>query len=260
LRPKYNTFGSVTGRCTATSPAILNLPKTYRHFITASEGKVIIESDYSQMEIGVLAALSNDKQLIDDFNTGDVYLMFAGKAAITRDDAKQIVLGIIYGMSPKSVSLLLHIDVGAAIKLINEFYSVYPNVKAYLDNQIIDGEKNGYVQSITGLKRYRAEEYSSQGASFWEKNWFKNFPIQASAAAIFKTAIIELNKELHEQYIGDFKLLVPHYDALVYQVPTAKEQHYVSQVEQAMIRAMIKFLPVLRPKISTSSPGKEWQA
>ncbi|PSU28178.1 hypothetical protein CTM88_13675 [Photobacterium aquimaris] len=256
VKPQYQIVGTSTSRCTSRFPNLMNLPKDSRYVVRAAAGNCIIECDYKQMEIGVLAALSDDLQLITDFNSGDVYAAFAKEISATRDQAKMVLLGIIYGMSAASVAAKLAVTLVVATSYIEHFFIRYPKVKLYQDQLIHQGASKGYVESITGLRRSTNKQVlKTSTIQYWERNWFKNFPIQSSAASVFKQSFVELSRELR----GDqFRLLVPHYDAMVFEVPVFQAEHYISQVKAAMIRAMRKYFPLLTPQISVTQWGEAW--
>ncbi|WP_181164774.1 DNA polymerase [Enterovibrio norvegicus] len=256
VTPKYQVVGTSTSRCTSRSPNLMNLPKESRHILKAGYGTSIIECDYKQMEIGVLAALSGDKQLISDFNTGDVYEKFGAVLTITRAQAKVILLGLIYGMSAATIATQLGVTKVIAEAYIQGFFTRYPDVKKYQDELVAQGTKQGYVTSCTGLRRtVNRQVVKSSAILNWEQNWFKNFPVQSSASSVFKLSIVELARELHGE---QFKLLVPHYDAIVFEVPEAQASHYTEQVKAAMHRAMKKQFPMLDPQIDVKSCGQSW--
>ena len=256
VKPHYQIVGTSTSRCTSRSPNLMNLPKESRHILKAGHGNSIVECDYKQMEIGVLAALSGDQQLISDFNTGDVYEKFGTEFAISREQAKVVLLGLIYGMSASTVATQLGVTNVIAETYINRFFARYPDVKKYQNELVTQGVNQGYVTSCTGLRR-SVNRHVAKSSSIlnWEQNWFKNFPIQASAAAVFKLSIVELARELRGE---QFKLLVPHYDAIVFEVPEDQASHYTEQVKAAMHRAMKKQFPLLEPQIDVKSCGQSW--
>lgn len=256
VKPHYQIVGTSTSRCTSRSPNLMNLPKESRHILKAGHGNSIIECDYKQVEIGVLAALSGDRQLISDFNTGDVYERFGTALAVSREQAKVVLLGLIYGMSASTIATQLGVTKVIAETYINCFFARYPDVKKYQNELVTQGIEQGYVSSCTGLRR-SVNRLVTKSPSIlnWEQNWFKNFPIQASAAAVFKLSIVELAGELQGE---QFKLLVPHYDAIVFEVPENQTNHYTAQVKAAMHRAMKKQFPILEPQIDVKSCGKSW--
>lgn len=253
--PEYDTMGAVTGRCTSRNPNLMGLPRESRHIIRPERGMQIIECDYKQMEIGVLAGLSKDELLTKDFNTGDVYSRFAESVSISRDTAKTLVLGILYGMTTNTLATLLKADEGQASMLVEKFFSRYETVHQYQKELVKKGEQQGYLDSVSGLRRFVNNSAPKTTATrSWENNWFKNFPIQSSAATLFKQAIIDLADQLFGR---NFKLIVPHYDAIVFQAPTEESDMYTKQVEAAMFRAMKTQFPYLNPQIDVKANQAE---
>ncbi len=251
IRPSYKTMGAVTGRCTSTNPNIMGIPKIFRPVVIPSRPDFgIVECDYSQMEVGVAAALSNDGNLIADFNTADVYektgeLLFGGSSGGSRSKAKVIFLGIQYGLSRKTIAKLLETGVKEISNILDRLYARYSGLSRYLNELEKSGQETGYVESISGLKRYRL--YPRRTPNYWERNWFKNFPIQSSAAAIFKGAIIKIYKKLkYEQ----FNLLVPLYDSVIFECPLDCLIQTTRVVEHCMIDSMREYFPKLKPKVS----------
>lgn len=257
--PEYDTLGTVTGRCTSKNPNLMGLPRESRHIIRPESGMQIIECDYKQMEIGVLAGLSQDKLLTEDFNTGDVYSRFADSVYISRDTSKILVLGILYGMTTNTLATLLKTDESQAESLVEKFFSRYEKVRQYQKELVQKGQQQGYLESVSGLRRFANNNVTKTNAvRNWESNWFKNFPIQSSAATIFKQAIIDLADQL---YGRSFKLIVPHYDAIVFQVPIGESDNYIKQVQSAMFRAMKRQFPDLEPQIDVKKNHREgWGA
>ena len=258
IRPFYKTMGAVTGRCTSTNPNIMGIPKIFRPVVIPSRPDFgIVECDYSQMEVGVAAALAEDQNLIDDFNTSDVYekageLLFGRTGDGSRSKAKIIFLGIQYGLSQKTIARRLEITEKEASEILANLYARYGSLKKYLANLESTGKKNGYVESISGLRRYR--RYPEKAPNFWERNWFKNFPVQASAASVFKKAIIKMYNELKHE---SFHLLVPLYDSVVFECPRNRIKEITKVVEGCMISSMKEYFPKLRPKVSINNldPG-----
>jgi DNA polymerase I-like protein with 3'-5' exonuclease and polymerase domains len=256
IKPAYQIVGSSTGRCTSKKPNIMGLPKTMRHILRAEPNMSIVECDYKQMEVGVLAALSKDEVMLQDYNTGDIYQEFADKLSLKRDEAKLIFISIIYGMHSSTLALMLGQSELRAKQLIAGFHTRYRKLKVFQDALVHQGKSVGYVETKSGLKRFvNNSVYKSAAVTQWEENWLRNYPVQANAAIIFKKAIIELAHELFEPEYG-FKLLVPHYDAVVFQAPSSKVKHYTEQVKQAMIRSMRQMFPELNPQITVKDDVK----
>lgn len=257
IRPIYRTMGAVTGRCTSTNPNIMGIPKIFRPVVIPSRPDFgIVECDYSQMEVGVAAALSNDKNLINDFNTTDVYekaglLLFGCEGGDSRQKAKIIFLGIQYGLSTKTIAKRLEIPEIEAMKILRHLFSRYGALSGYLNDLEISGQDNGFVKNISGLMRFR--RYPEREANYWERNWFKNFPIQSSAASVFKSAIIKICQEFRNEQLH---LLVPLYDSIVFECPIDRLKEITGVVVDCMRNSMKEFFPMLKPKVTVndSSP------
>jgi len=253
VRPEYNVLGAVTGRCTSKNPNIMGIPKIFRPIIIPSRDDFgIVECDYSQMEVGIAAALARDDRLISDFNKGDVYefvgnWLFSKEKDISRDKAKTIFLGIQYGLSKNTIAKILNVSSQEIKKILNILYKRYEKLQLYLNKLEILGLQNGYVESVSGLKRYRFD--SELKPSYWENNWFKNFPIQSSASSVFKRSIIEIHKKLKNT---SFNLLVPLYDSVVFEAPINSLHETTEIVKACMIKSMQEYFPALKPRISVN--------
>lgn len=253
ILPFYRTLGTVTGRCTSATPNIMGIPKIFRNIVIPSRIDFgIIECDYSQMEVGVAAALSNDKNLIDDFNTRDVYeklglLLFGHSGHESRSKGKTIFLGIQYGLSRKTIARRIELSEKETSRVLDRFYTRYNTLSEYLFALEKAGQENGFVKSVSGLRRYR--RYPERMPNYWERNWFKNFPIQSSAASVFKSAIINIYQELRQK---PFHLLVPFYDSVVFECPLNQLEEITGVVVDCMIRSMKAYFPVLKPKVTVN--------
>jgi len=206
------------------------------------------------MDVGVVAALSNDAVLIADYNGGDVYSVLAQKLDIDRDRAKLVFLGILYGVGKQTLQLWLEKDEVAVGTLLEQFFSRYKALAAYQDKLIQQGERLGYVEAVTGLRR--SVNKSSLGQSVdvdairsWQRNWFKNYPVQASSAIVFKRAIIEVAENVEPR---TFKLIAPLYDALIFEVPLEQKDYYTDLVCSAMKRSMAAYFPNLNTHVTVN--------
>ena len=259
LKPDYQILGADTGRCTSKKTNIMGIPKQLRPMVKARNGYGIVECDYSQMEVGVLAALSGDHKLLEDYNSGDVYQKFADKLAIERSEAKQLFLAVLYGVGKSTLVAWLNMEKTSVDNVLTQFSQSYKRAMAYLDEQAALGERMGYVSTTTGLRRRinrRAVRASSDQKPLliWQRHWLRNFSIQANAAVVFKKSLIDLAENIQ---FSEFKLLVPHYDAIVFEAPLPQLSHYTDVVVASMKRAMTDIFPSLKPhvKVSDSDPS-----
>ncbi len=253
--PDYQIIGSETVRCTSRSPNLLGLPKEFRPIIRASYGMGIVECDYGQMEVGIMAALANDQQLLKDYNSGDVYTEFAVQLSVERDQAKLLFLTILYGVGIPTLSSWLSKSRIDAKKLVEQFYARYESVQKYQEQLISQGNSQGYVETNSGLKRkvnQTALNHSPNREELeqWQTNWFKNYPVQASAATIFKKAIMDVAKNISSQ---GFKLIAPMYDSIAFEAPTSELERYTNLVSAAMKRAMKAEFPELKPQVKINN-------
>jgi len=254
--PDYQVIGAETGRCTSKYPNLLGFPKELRTLVKSRPGYGIVECDYSQMEIGVMAAMADDEVMIADYNSGDVYQTLANALGLSRDRAKLVFLSILYGVGITTLTSWLQLNIAQTKQLVEQFFQRYHQVKRLQDSFVAQGNNAGYVQAVSGLRR-RVNFNAVQGANYqkkqllehWQNNWFKNFPIQASAAIVFKKAIITLA----ENNRGGLKLIAPMYDAIVFEAPLAELEQHTQVVESAMIRAMLERFSKLKPHIKVNN-------
>lgn len=261
--PDYQIVGSDTTRCTSRTPNLLGLPKELRPIIQATSGCGIVECDYGQMEVGVMAALAEDQQLIDDYNSGDVYQCFADQLAIKREQAKLLFLSILYGVSNKTLSQWLGQSLADTKRLTAEFFQRYPQVADYQKQLVEKGRANGCVETHSGLKRWVNQQayqaaYNREELDVWQTNWFKNFPVQAGSAIIFKMAIIDIATN---QSFDGFKLVAPMYDSIAFEAPLDNLENCTKVVVSAMRRAMKAQFPKLSPRVKINNQDTScWNA
>lgn len=255
LRPSYQTVGTATLRCTSSRPNLMGLPKEFRPLIIPrTTGWRIVELDYCQMDVGVIAGLSGDQTLIDDFNTGDIYSRIGVVLGTERAVAKQIVLAILYGVQANTLQSWLGVaDPRVPAGLLGTFFNRYPRLSAYLQELERAGKKNGYAECLSGVRRYCARPSTAAKPRHlvrWEKNWFRNFPVQATSATIFKNAIIRIGAKVSEL---NYNLLVPLHDSIVFEAPETELKEAITITASAMYEAFGAFFPKLQPRLSFGS-------
>lgn len=262
VKPDYRIMGSATGRCTSRNPNVMGIPKIFRPIVIPSQDDFgIVECDYSQMEVGILAALAEDENLIKDYNNGDVYKKvgkwLSGRGrGISRSKAKIIFLGLQYGLSKSTIAKRLEISKKETLELLKQLYEKYTRLSSYLEEQEILGFQRGYAQSISGLRRYRLNKDNQP--SYWENNWFKNFPVQSSASSIFKRAIVKMYQRLKD---APFHILVPLYDSVVFEAPLTRLEEITGIVKDCMISSMKDFFPTLKARVSVNDSDPScWNA
>ena len=253
--PDYQIIGSETSRCTSRSPNLLGLPKELRPIIRARAGFGIVECDYGQMEVGVMAALSGDTALIKDYNSGDVYQELATSMSLTREQAKLMFLSILYGVGETTLAAWLGISRGKAKGIVAAFFQRYPDVSDYQDKMVTEAQRNGHAISITGLRRWVNKAAFDSAPNRvelerWHKNWFRNFPVQAAAATVFKRAVIDIAENVVS---SGLKLIAPMYDSIAFEVPLAELEQNTELVTTSMKRSMRFYFPCLDPQIKVNN-------
>lgn len=233
LHTTFNQTVAATGRLSSTEPNLQNIPvrlalgrELRRAFIPDSPEYVFIDADYSQIELRVLAHISEDKSLISAFESGlDIHRLTASQVndmpyeLITpgqRNAAKAVNFGIIYGISAFSLSVDLGISKYDADKYINAYFAAYPNIKKYLDGSVDAAKRKGYAETIFGRRRPMPELNSPNfnTRSFGERV-AKNMPIQGAAADIIKIAMINVYNAFVDKGLKSKMLLQVHDELLV---------------------------------------------
>ena len=253
IHPLYKQALTLTGRLSSINPNIQNMPirtdlgKVIRDcFVSRFNGGQIFSSDYSQIELRVLAHMANDQVMIDLFNSNEDFhsstaaqIYEVDKADVTpamRRSAKAINFGIVYGMSAWGLSETLGISPIEANIYINKYFYRFSNVKVFLDKTVEDAKTNGYTKTIMNRVRFIPELANSNKAlvAFGERTAM-NSPIQGSAADIIKVAMVNVAK-----CMKDFKslLIAQVHDELVFDVYPGEEESLAAMVKEQMESAV----------------------
>jgi len=235
IHAEFNQAVASTGRLSSNNPNLQNIPirnqrgrEVRKAFICENENYVMLSADYSQIELRVIAALSEDPNMISAFNKNlDIHSSTAAKVFnvkledVTkeqRSNAKTVNFGIIYGVSAFGLSNQTSLTRSESKLLIESYYDAYPKLKNYISSQINFARENGYVETILGRKRYLRDINSRnaivRGAA--ERNAV-NAPVQGSAADIIKIAMIKIHEKFQESNFKS-KMLVQVHDELVFEV------------------------------------------
>jgi DNA polymerase-1 len=248
IHTSYNQAVTSTGRLSSVNPNLQNIPirdengrEIRRAFIPSDENHIILSADYSQIELRIMAAFSNDKEMIEAFRQGkDIHAITASKiykvaeSEVTpemRRKAKTANFGIIYGISSFGLSQRLNISRTEAKELIDGYFENFPRIKESMDEQIEFARKKGYVQTIMGRKRYLNDINSANSIvrGMAERNAI-NAPIQGSAADIIKVAMIRIFERFKDLGLKSGMILQVH-DELDFDV-------YKPELE--MVREIVK--------------------
>lgn len=232
VHTNFKQTGTATGRLSSTEPNLQNIPirtdlgrELRRFFVPENENYVIIDADYSQIELRLLANISDDKNMIDAFLSGeDIHTSTASAVfgvhldAVTsehRKRAKAVNFGIMYGIGEYSLSQDLGISVAQAKRYIESYLASYPEIDAYLKDTIQQAYKDGYVTTIFGRRRYISElKAQNRNLKSFGERVAMNSPIQGSAADIIKIAMINVSRKLKECNI-DARLILQVHDELL---------------------------------------------
>ena len=231
----YMQTVAATGRLSSNNPNLQNIPirtergrQVRKAFVPRDENYIMMAADYSQIELRIIASLSEEANMIEAFKKGeDIHASTASKVfnvpieEVTREqrsNAKTVNFGIIYGVSAFGLSNQTDLSRGEAKDLIDTYYKTYPQLRNYISEQIQFARENGYVQTVLGRRRYlkdiNAGNQIVRGAA--ERNAV-NAPIQGSAADIIKIAMINIHKRLTEENLKS-KMLLQVHDELVFDV------------------------------------------
>jgi DNA polymerase-1 len=256
LYPDYNQTVTATGRLSSSNPNIQNIPvrgeegrEIRKIFMPLKKNEKLLKADYSQIELRVLAHISGDVKLIEAFKNGaDIHSITASEVFGTppeflnkdqRRVAKTINFGIVYGISAYGLAKQLSISNGEAADFIDKFFLTFPGVRDYQQITKKSAAEKGYVQTLTGRKRFMANINSANRniREFAERAAI-NAPIQGTAADIIKIAMIHINEEFKKSGISA-KMILQVHDELVFSVPV-KELKMVEKIVKKNMECALK--------------------
>jgi len=248
-----------TGRLSSKNPNLQNIPaktewgKMIRQGFIAPEGYVLLSADYSQIELRILAHLSQDKRLVGAFKKGlDIHKAVSEGLGVSRRTAKAINYGIIYGMSPYGLAETLGITHQQAQRYINEFFALYPGVQNFILWCIKEAQTKGYLETILGRRRYLPEINSPHLATrLSAERMAINFPCQGSAADILKKAMIEVNPKIAN---CQGRMILTVHDELVFEIPQEK----INQSARLVKGIMENVVSLRVPLLVELTQGKNW--
>ncbi|MDR1467457.1 MAG: DNA polymerase I [Oscillospiraceae bacterium] len=266
----FNQTETRTGRLSSSDPNLQNVPvrtdagRELRKFFRAQDGHILIDADYSQIELRILAHIANDENMIESFKSGeDIHAATASEifdipvemvTDAMRQHAKAVNFGIVYGISAFSLSKDIGVTVKKAGDYINKYFEHYPDIKIYLKKTIKKARDNGFVETIFGRRRYLPELFSSNFnlRSFGERVAM-NMPIQGSAADIIKIAMIRVVDRMRNKKL-ESKLILQVHDELIIQ-SREDEAEITSKILQEEMESAAKLKVDLVTKLTS---GKTW--
>lgn len=259
-----------TGRISSTEPNMQNIPvrkelgREMRRFFIAREGCLLVDADYSQIELRVLASVCGDENMQQGFLSGsDIHTSTAAQVFGLPEDfvspemrsaAKAVNFGIIYGIGPFSLSKDIGVSVAEAKKYIQSYLDNYPKVTEFMNKTVADGEKNGYVSTIFGRRRYIPElSASNKNVQAFGKRAAMNAPIQGAAADIIKLAMVKVYRRLKAE-LPEVHLILQVHDELILEAPEAQAERAAALLKEEM-EAAVKLAVPLTVDVHT---GKSW--
>lgn len=274
IHTTYNQTVTATGRLSSSNPNLQNIPirteegnKIRNAFVAGDRvNGLILSADYSQIELRLLAHITQDKHLLEAFNSGiDVHTLTASKvfdvpvAKVTKEmryKSKAVNFGIIYGQSKYGLAKALGISNAEAETFIEKYFATYPRVKAYMEGTVMQAEEKGYVETIFGRKRYLATELSSSNGMIREfaKRAAINQPMQGTAADLMKIAMIDFSKKLKENNLQS-KMIMQVHDELVVEVVKSELDIVTKLVKEAMELNQ----PLSVPLVVDVNVGESWK-
>jgi DNA polymerase-1 len=261
IHTSFNQAATETGRLSSSNPNLQNIPiktdigrKIRKAIIAGSKDNLLISCDYSQIDLRILAHLSEDENLVSAFKNGlDIHKATAALIygvevkEVTdemRDRAKRVNFGIVYGLTSYGLSKDLGVTFEEAQNFIDAYFSRYPGVKKYIDEQIAQAKKEGFVTTILGRRRYLPEINSkNQGIRQFAERQAVNTPIQGSASDLIKLAMIAIDKEIKKKELKSRMALQIH-DELLFDLPKDELHALAGLVRERMENALKLKVPV----------------
>ena len=261
---------TATGRLSSTEPNLQNIPvrtplgAEMRTMFVAPAGRLLVDADYSQIELRLLAHISGDQALIAAFNSGeDIHTATAAQVfGVDRDQvtpdmrraAKAVNFGIVYGISPFSLSQDIHVTVAQAKEYMDKYFAHYAGVRAYMDRVVEQGRADGYVSTLYGRRRWLPELKSSNfnTRAFGERVAL-NMPIQGTAADIIKLAMLRVDAALRDAGLAA-RLVLQVHDELIVECPEEEAE----QVKELLKTEMESVAQLSVPLIADAKAGRTW--
>jgi len=271
VHTSFNQTVAATGRLSSTNPNLQNIPirtqngrKVRAMFVPADENHVLMAADYSQIELRIIAALAEDEAMISAFKNGeDIHKATAAKvfevppeevSREQRSNAKTVNFGIVYGVSAFGLSQQTDMSRKEAKAAIDGYFRTYPGIKEYMDKQVSIARDKGYVETITGRRRYLKDIESRNAVvrGHSERNAV-NAPIQGSAADIIKLAMIELDRSMRHAKMKS-KMLLQVHDELVFDARLDELDALKAMVIEKMEAAVALSVPM----VAEVGTGNNW--
>ena len=271
IHTSFNQAVTATGRLSSNNPNLQNIPvrtangrEIRRAFVPRSPEYTLMAADYSQIELRIIAHLSQDPAMIADFQLGhDIHAATAAKVfhvpidQVTKEQrsrAKAVNFGIIYGMSAFGLAERMEISRGEASDIIKKYFEEYAGIKEYMNRSIALAKERGYAETILGRRRYLRDINAANATvrNFAERNAI-NAPIQGSSADMIKIAMIGIQSEIERLHLQS-KMILQVHDELVFDARLDELSELKTMVNEKMVNAM----PLSVPVIVEINTGDNW--
>ncbi len=270
IHSSFNQTETRTGRISSTEPNLQNIPvrtelgREMRRFFCAKDGWMLVDADYSQIELRVLAHISQDKNMIEAFkNNEDIHAITASQVfgmpldmvtPIMRSRAKAVNFGIVYGIGAFSLAKDIGVSNKEASSYIKNYLAHYSGVDEYMKSVVERAKRDGYVETMFGRRRYLPELSSSKHTlrAFGERV-ARNMPIQGTAADIIKIAMIKVNERIKKEGLKA-RLILQVHDELIVEAPQDESMRVAMLLQEEMENAVTLSVPLT----ADAAIGKTW--
>ena len=270
IHSTFNQTITATGRISSTEPNLQNIPtrselgKKIRKAFKTDEDKIFIDADYSQIELRVMAHISEDESMVEAFNNNkDIHMQAASKVFKTpisevtkqqRSNAKAVNFGIVYGISDFGLGEQLGVSRNVAKQYIDEYFEEYPGIEKFMQNIVNEAKERGVVTTLYNRRRY-VEEIKSTNFNIRQfgKRIAINTPIQGTAADIMKIAMINVYKKLKEEKL-QAKIVLQVHDEMMIEAPKTEEE----KVKQILKSEMENVIELKVPLLADVSCADSW--
>lgn len=270
IHSKFNQTETRTGRISSTEPNLQNIPvrtelgREMRKFFSAKEGWVLVDADYSQIELRVLAHIANDKNMIEAFkNNDDIHAITASQVfnmpldmvtPIMRSRAKAVNFGIVYGIGAYSLAKDIGVSNKEASQYIKNYLAHYSGVDEYMKNVVEKAKLDGYVETMFGRRRYLPELSSGKAMmrAFGERV-ARNMPIQGTAADIIKIAMVKVDRRIKAEGLKA-RLILQIHDELIVEAPQDESMRVAMLLQEEMENAVKLSVPLT----ADAAVGRTW--
>lgn len=270
IHSSFNQTETRTGRISSTEPNLQNIPvrtergKEFRRFFKAKDGCVLVDADYSQIELRVLAHISGDKTMQQAFTDNiDIHTVTAsevfgvpisGVTPLMRSRAKAVNFGIVYGIGAFSLSKDIGVTVREAKKYIENYLAHFSSIDSYMNEVIERAKADGYVSTLEGRRRYLPELSASNfNTRAFGERVARNAPIQGTAADIIKIAMVRVDERLKREGL-EARLILQVHDELIVEAPVMESMQVAMLLQEEMENAVKLDIPLT----AEASMGETW--